>query len=103
MPYIVKVDDNYHHGDESERYTHGRFADAEGALAACRMIVDRCLAEELKPGISAAELYSQYTSFGDDPFVVCVDAAQVRFSAWDYAKLRCDELCSPATDQIPPP
>ena len=32
MPYVVKVDDNFHYMDEDERYQHGEFADSEAAM-----------------------------------------------------------------------
>jgi hypothetical protein len=71
MPeYRVPVDDNYHYMDADERYTHGIYQTLEEAPAVCREIVDRCLAEEYQPGMSADALYSRYMMFGDDPFVV---------------------------------
>lgn len=94
MPYVVMVDDNFHYMDEDERYKHGEFADADVAIEHCRQIVDEYLASAYKPGMSAIELWDSYVSFGEDPFVVCVDAPQVRFSAWEYAKERCRLLCS---------
>src|SRR5262249_34840269 len=82
--------------DEDERYTHGIFATPEEAIAACRSIVDRCLA--YKPGKTAEELYDGYVMAGDDPFVV----PDVEFSAWDYAKWRCSELAGPADPDYSP-
>jgi hypothetical protein len=42
--------------------------------------------------MTAASLYTAYTMFGDDPFVVASPGAEdVSFSAWDYAKQRCTE------------
>ena len=47
----------------------------------------------LKPGMTAAELYDMYTSFGDDPFIVRIDPNDpIHFSAWDYAKERSNDL-----------
>ena len=34
--YTVYVDDNFHHGDESERYELGQFATADEAIAAAK-------------------------------------------------------------------
>jgi hypothetical protein len=64
------------------------------AVAACKRIVDRCLKSMLKPDTTAAALYEQYVTFGEDPYVVAVDptGAWVTFSAWDYAKERCEVL-----------
>ena len=93
--YKILIDDNYHYQDESERVTHGVFATLDEALAACHRIVDEFLAQEFKPGMAPAALYERYTMFGDDPFVVPVDpkgAPAVNFSAWDYARQRCEEM-----------
>ena len=94
MPYSVMVDDNYHHMDESERYPSGRFATAEGAAAHCRQIVDEYLLSALVPGMSAQDLWDSYKMFGEDPFIVAVDAPPVHFSAWGYARKRCEVLCA---------
>src|SRR5580693_7113001 len=96
--YIVKVDDNYHFTDESERYIHGTFATLEEAIEACKRIVDNCLKYE--PGMSAEEVWAGYTGFGEDPFIVAVEddgtpsSERVAFSAWTYAKQRCEELAA---------
>jgi hypothetical protein len=86
------IDDNFHYMDESERLTHGTFESADEAIAACKLIVDECLEPMLRPGITATALYEQ--EFGDGPFVVPVDPndAPVAFSAWAYAKERCQVL-----------
>jgi hypothetical protein len=47
-------------------------------------------------GMTAAAPYEQYEGFGDDPFIVPVDPRDVpvAFSAWAYAKERCEVLAS---------
>lgn len=96
MPYVVMVDDNFHYMDESARYRHGEFADAGEAIAHCQQIVDEYLDSAYKPGMTADELWDSYRSFGEDPFIQCVDVAPARFSAWDYARSRCTQLCATA-------
>ena len=88
--YKVMVDDNFHYMDEDERYHHGIFSTAEEAIAACKRIVDENLENQVKPGMTATELYESYTNFGSDPFVVTLSPADERidFSAWDYARER---------------
>lgn len=93
MTYSVYVDDNFHYMDESERYHLGDYTDHSMALQVCRQIVDEYLESAYKPGMSAAELYDTYTSFGSDPWIKTNNAAVPRFSAWGYAKKRCEELC----------
>ena len=53
------------------------------------------LAAEFRKGFSPERLFDRYTSFGEDPFIVPLDASaeRVEFSAWNYAKERCRELC----------
>jgi len=97
MPYLLYVDDNYHYMDETERSLAGTFDTAEAALAKAKHIVDDFLNRAYKPGMSAEELYRGYVGFGEDPFIVCEDAPDVKFSAWDYAKKRCEVICAPAT------
>lgn len=93
--FEVRVADNFHYMDQDEVYTHGNFGSWPDAVAASRKIVDACLAEYVKPGITAQELYQYYVSFGDDPFITPVPEGE-SFSAWDYAKERCAQLCGSA-------
>lgn len=88
------IDDNFHYMDESERVTHGVFETADEAVAACRAIVDEFLAEAFRPGMSATDLHDQYVHFGDDPFILPNDiqGQPVKFSAWDYARKRSEEI-----------
>jgi len=51
------------------RVTDGVFETPDEAVAACRSIVDGFLSEAFKPDMSPEALYSQYVSFGDDPFI----------------------------------
>lgn len=92
-PYAVFVDDNFHYMDESERYKSGEFSTFEEAIKHCQKIVDEFLVSNFKPGMSVDELYDQYVSFGDDPFIRGPES-NPGFSAWSYAKQRCEELCS---------
>jgi hypothetical protein len=92
MPkYKVLINDNAHYMDESERTDHGVFANADEAVAACKLVVDDDLNEMCTPGMTAKELYRLYVAFGPDPFVVPLNPKDpaVTFSAWTYAKERC--------------
>ena len=95
LRYKVVVDDNCHYQDSDERWQHGIYDTKEEALTICRRLVDNSLNERHKPGLSADALYSAYTSFGDDPFIVVVDGEDdgATFSAWSYAKERCRLIC----------
>jgi hypothetical protein len=92
--YKVRIDDNFHYQEVDECRDFGTFATAEEALAACRRLVLASLLEGYKPGMTGAELYDHYRSFGDDPFVVAPPgASSVTFSGWEYARDRAAELC----------
>jgi hypothetical protein len=86
------VDDNYHYMDEEARYKLGDFATLEEAVVVCKRRVDQFL-NKVPIDITAAERYEQYTGFGPDPFIVTddPDAGSPPFSAWSYAKERCQE------------
>ncbi len=98
-PYTVYVDDNFHYMDKSERYKLGEFDDCLSAVAACKQIVDECLnACDSRKG--AQEMFKQYTTFGEDPWVSS-DDPDCKFSAWGDAKERCQELAR-KTDSLSP-
>lgn len=90
--YTVLVDDNFHHMDESERYTSGAFPSLEAAIEACKSIVDDFLDESCK-GVqpSSDALYEHYVAYGPDPFIATEDPdiRPVPFSAWKYAREAC--------------
>jgi len=92
MTYKVFVDDNYHYMDESERYLLGDFESLEAAVAACKKIVDEFLVSSHRPGMTSAELLTQYIHFGEDPYIFAGDGI-VHFSARDYASVRVREIC----------
>lgn len=89
--YQVLVDDNFHYRDEDERYKFGNFSNSEEALTACKSIVDKFLQANYEKGVTAEQLYKEYITFGEDPFIVGEPAPF--FSAWDYARKRCREIC----------
>jgi hypothetical protein len=95
MKYTVLVDDNSHYMDENERFTHGEFESAETALNAAKALVDADLNSLYRAGMTADELYRHYTTFGIDPFISSEDT-NCRFSAWSYAKERCQQICGMA-------
>jgi hypothetical protein len=95
------VDDNYHFADENERYKAGSYDSYAEAVVAAEAIVDEWLIHSYRPGITSEELYKGYTMYGEDPYIVenggmehlDKTSGTVRFSAWEYAKKRCEELC----------
>ena len=96
MNYRVLVDDNFHYLDAGHRYVLGEYETYGEAFAACKELVDRFLRHEHVPGMPASALYFRYIVFGRDPSIVnTADGrdAQPGFSAWEYAKARCVDLC----------
>ncbi len=94
MTFRVLVDDNFHYMDQDERYEHGSYPTLEAATLAAQAIVDDFLLDASQPGMTAGELFDCYTNFGEDPFIVAPGESRVLFSAWDYARRRCEELCA---------
>ena len=93
MKYTLYVDDNFHYMDESERFEAGEFGSLGEAITEAKRIVDRCLAEVYKKGMSVEKLHEWYLMFGEDPFIVG-GPPESDFSAWSYAEARCEEICS---------
>jgi len=90
------VDDNFHYMDEDERYQSGVFDTYVEAVNHCKQIVSQTI-PELKPGMTAEEMYEGYVSFGEDPFIVIegtVAETLPKYSAWDYAKQLSQEIVS---------
>jgi hypothetical protein len=92
--FVLHVADNFHYVDKSQVYEKGRYSSFAAALAEAKDMVDHFLEAEYEPGMSAEHLYAQYTSFGDDPYIAGPGLTGVPFSAWDYAKQRCEEICA---------
>ncbi len=89
MKYVVYIDDNFHHGDKSERYKHGEFESCEEAVAACKKLVDEYFSKLTKGKSSFEALWNGYTMYGEDPWIS--GDGGCKFSAWDYAKEKCRE------------
>jgi hypothetical protein len=89
--FELYVDDNFHYMDEESRYKCGSFATYGEALAKAKAIVDEFLEQHHEPGMTSKELYEGYVGFGEDPFII--PSGEPRFSAWDYARARCRDLC----------
>ena len=87
------VYDNFHYIDKDERWRLGAFSTLEEARHACMALVEECLSDYYQPSVDAEELYSQYTMFGEDPFILG-PGEPGKFSAWNYAKDRAFEICA---------
>lgn len=98
MAFKVVVADNFHYMDESENYELGEYPSFELAVEAAKRLVDQYLVSVYKPGTNATELYSNYISFGEDPYIVAPGQQGASFSAWDYARERCDLMCQQGTN-----
>ena len=65
-------------------------------MAKAREIVEEGLLHDYKPGMSATQIYSLYTMFGEDPWIPSLLPEGMGFMEWDYAKARCREICGEA-------
>jgi len=92
--YKVISDDNFHHMDEPERYDVGEYSTCAEAIAASKKHIDDFLLPVHKAGMTTEELWALYRTFGDDAFIITTDT-ECRFSGWEYARQRCEELCRP--------
>lgn len=95
--YTVRVADNFHMRDDAETYTLGTFATLAEAEAAARGVVDGFLVGQVRPGMTADALYSLYSGFGSEPYILAEPGTPpppVRFAGWEYARARCGELCA---------
>lgn len=85
-PYAVRIADNFHPYDMDDVDEAGRFATLDEAIEACRRITMESLQHLCKPGMTAAELYDRYTSFGDAPGIVGPGLDEPPFRARAFAK-----------------
>lgn len=91
MKYQVFVDDNFHYMNEDERYLKGEYDTLEEAISVAKAIVDECLEKGKDSFDNADDLHANYRGFGEDPFIMGAGGG-VPFSAWKYARERCEEI-----------
>jgi hypothetical protein len=98
--FHVYISDNFHMHDPDEHpYLHSSYPTLEAAIAFCKRRIDEDLeglrnpreATSTRPQ-DAAELYSMYCMFGEDPWISGPGSGSILFSGWGYAKQRCSEL-----------
>jgi hypothetical protein len=94
--FKVIVDDNYHHADESDRYTVGSYASLEEALDKCKEITVKSLKHFYEKGITPEKLSAQWAMFGEDPYIF-TGKGSVPFSARKFVS---SELCKEIIDSI---
>lgn len=82
-------------GQKGTRYDRGPMASLDAAIEASREIVDEYLRSAHQPGMTTEALLTSYLFFGEDPYIGATAGAEtdVLFSARDYARQRCEELC----------
>jgi hypothetical protein len=94
VQYQVFTGDNFQMYDEDETYDSKVCSSQEEAITAAKSIIIKSLRwerEQSRNPQDPDELYARYTSFGDTP--VIQPATEPPFSAWDFAKLQCQEIC----------
>jgi hypothetical protein len=95
--YSVKVDDNYHYGDESERYDGGSYATLNEAIRRCEELTIQSVKNSYEKGRTAGEMMALWSMFGEDPFIIGADSEEPPFSA---RKFVTEELCARVIAEI---
>jgi hypothetical protein len=70
----------------------GELDTAEAAVAACQKVVDEVFEEFYKPGMTAAELGTLYSFFGED--LCIIGGGEVLFSARDYVADQVERIAN---------
>ena len=93
--YLILADDNFDDQDVGRCSTHSNHQDLAIALDTVKDIVDDCLGEWHKPGMSDEDRYAAYISYGEDRFIQMQtrEPGFERFSVSTYARARCREIC----------
>jgi hypothetical protein len=91
MSWQVYVEDRERYMDNDSRSLYSEHETREEALSAARALVERSLEELRAPGQSAEQLFSLWSLFGQDAYLV-PDDSEGRFSGQDYARERVAQL-----------
>ena len=101
--FRVIVDDNYHHANESDRYTVGSYASLEEALDKCKEITVKSLEHFYEEGITPEKLSAQWAMFGEDPYIF-TGKGSVPFSARKFVTTElCKKIIASMDNVIPKP
>ncbi len=94
LGYIVYLEDDFWFWDDPELLMSGKviYETYEEALKECQRVINDFLIESYKPAMTADELYNNYLKFGDEPYIRPGEKNN-QFSASEYAKERCAEIC----------
>lgn len=95
MTFFLEGLSKYRDGDSQVRRL-GEYQTLEEAIAASKRTIDEFLLREFKPGVTAAQLYTQYQGFGEVPCIFRDDGVTMSipgFNHWQYATARCAEIC----------
>jgi hypothetical protein len=95
--YTVRVDDNYHYMDESERYDDSSYATLEEAIKRCEELTIESIKGCYEKGIDASKLMAQWAMFGEDPFIVGGKEKKPPFSAREFIS---EKLCAKIIKEI---
>ncbi len=97
--YIVKVDDNFHYMDESERYTAGSYDTLKEAIEKCKKISIESLESFYEKDIKPNKLLAQWSFFGDDPFIIYPSELKTK-TPFSARKFVTTKLCKRIIERI---
>jgi hypothetical protein len=92
MAYRITWLDNFHAPAETVSSDGpGAYATAAEAIASAQASIDRDLRDMYRSGMTSDELYRCFVMYGETPIIL--GDPRVEFSASDYARQRCGEIC----------
>jgi hypothetical protein len=95
MSYFVEGLTIARSGTSSVRHI-GKYATLEDAIKAAELVIDRCLIANHGDGMTVAELFYYYRTFGEEPFIFSDDEMTINvgvFNHFKHARQRCIAIC----------
>lgn len=96
MTYVVEALTNYHGGESNVRRI-GEYEALADAIRASKQVIDEFLIGKFKEGMTAADLFFHYKSFGEVPFIFCDEGRTITvtgFNHFEYSMSRCSAICT---------
>jgi hypothetical protein len=92
------------HTGQTEVRRIGEYEKLEDAIGASKLVIDEFLLKILKPEMSAADLFSRYSDFGEVPIIFDDSEKTLNvsgFNHYSYAMNRCGSMCAPQVKTPP--
>ena len=89
---LIKLDNG-----QSEVRRVGEYETLDGAIGASKQVIDGFLTQIFEPEMTAADLFSQYSDFGEVPIIFDDGEKTLNvsgFNHYSYAMNRCGMMCA---------